>query len=168
MNEESRLLANVSIHPEVPAPGHIKFSLDSRGNAELVPEVHIALHATHAALPKLTLKFPPKRQHSQSYHSFTMQQPFKHKIRNSHQMLNLLHVHHNEIIHLPSPFRSQCSILPPTLFSFSKRTSKHCSCNERALYHCITSSHQTNHFSLQKFKIRHTDTSLSYAHLETQ
>jgi len=27
VNDESRLLANVSIHPEVPAAGHIKFFL---------------------------------------------------------------------------------------------------------------------------------------------
>lgn len=42
VNDQSRLLANICIHPEIPAAGHIKFSLDSRGNAELVLEVNIA------------------------------------------------------------------------------------------------------------------------------
>jgi len=162
VNDETRLLANVSIHPEVPAAGHIKFSLDSRGNAELVPKVNIELHATHAALPILTLKFPPKRQHSKSYHNFTVQQleqPFKHKIQNSHQTLNLLHVHHNETIHLPPPFRSQCSTLSPPCLPFPKgRAGTAPVMNVLYLTVSLTSSHQNNLFSLQKFKIRHTGT----------
>jgi hypothetical protein len=33
--------------------------LGSRANAELVPEFHVALHASHAALPMVTLKISP-------------------------------------------------------------------------------------------------------------
>lgn len=123
MNDESRLLANVSIHPGVPAAGHIKFSLDSRGNAELVPKVNIELHATRAALPILTLKFPPKRQHSKSYHNFTIQQleqPFKHKIQNSHQMLNLLHVYQMKQFTLHHPLGPNALPCPHPVFLFQK------------------------------------------------
>jgi hypothetical protein len=34
--------------------------LGPRANAELVPKFHVALHASHAALPMLTSKFRPK------------------------------------------------------------------------------------------------------------
>jgi hypothetical protein len=34
--------------------------LGPRANAELVPKFHVALHASHAALPMLTPKFRPK------------------------------------------------------------------------------------------------------------
>jgi len=135
----------------------------------LVTKVHIALQATHAALPILTLKFPPKKQHSKSYHNFTIQQPSKRKIQNSHQMPNLLHVYHNETIHLPSLFRSHYSTLPPSCLPFPKgRAGTAPVMNVLYLTVSLTSSHQTNQFSLQKFKIRHTDTSLSSAHLKTQ
>jgi hypothetical protein len=33
--------------------------LDPRVNAELVPKFHVALHASHAALPMVTLKISP-------------------------------------------------------------------------------------------------------------
>jgi hypothetical protein len=33
--------------------------LDPRANAELVPRLHVALHASHAALPMVTSKFRP-------------------------------------------------------------------------------------------------------------
>jgi hypothetical protein len=33
--------------------------LDPRANAELVPKLHIALHASHADLPMVTLKILP-------------------------------------------------------------------------------------------------------------
>jgi hypothetical protein len=33
--------------------------LDPRTNAELVPKFHVALHASHAALPMITLKISP-------------------------------------------------------------------------------------------------------------
>jgi hypothetical protein len=35
-----------------------------RANTELVPKIHAPLHVSHAALPKLTLKFPTKQSHS--------------------------------------------------------------------------------------------------------
>jgi hypothetical protein len=51
----------VSMHPEGPAKStRSRFSvvfLGPRVNAELVPKFHVALHASHAALPMLTLKF---------------------------------------------------------------------------------------------------------------
>jgi hypothetical protein len=33
--------------------------LGTRANAELVPKFHVALHASHAALPMVTLKISP-------------------------------------------------------------------------------------------------------------
>jgi hypothetical protein len=51
------------LHPEGPVNGHsIKVSvvfLGSRANAELVPKFHVALHASHAAFPMVTLKILP-------------------------------------------------------------------------------------------------------------
>jgi hypothetical protein len=43
-------------------PTRLTFSvvfLRPRANAELVPKFHVALHASHAALPMVTLKFRP-------------------------------------------------------------------------------------------------------------
>jgi hypothetical protein len=43
-------------------PTRSRFSvvfLGSRANAELVPKFHVALHASHAALPMVTLKISP-------------------------------------------------------------------------------------------------------------
>jgi hypothetical protein len=43
-------------------PTRSRFSvvfLGPRANAELVPKVHITLHASHAALPMVTLKMSP-------------------------------------------------------------------------------------------------------------
>jgi hypothetical protein len=37
----------------------IKVFRGPRANAELVPKFHVALHASHAALPMVTLKFRP-------------------------------------------------------------------------------------------------------------
>jgi hypothetical protein len=37
----------------------MKVFLGSRANAELVPKFHVALHASHAALPMVTLKILP-------------------------------------------------------------------------------------------------------------
>jgi hypothetical protein len=45
----------VSLHPEGPATGQ----LGPRANAELVPKFHVALHASHAAFPMVTLKILP-------------------------------------------------------------------------------------------------------------
>jgi hypothetical protein len=42
----------VSLHPEGPATGQL---FQPRANAELVPKFHVALHASHAALPMVTL-----------------------------------------------------------------------------------------------------------------
>jgi hypothetical protein len=54
----------VSLHPEGPATGQLDQDVSvvflcPRANAELVPKFHVALHATHAALPMITLKFRP-------------------------------------------------------------------------------------------------------------
>jgi hypothetical protein len=54
----------VSLHPEVSCdrPTRSRFSvyfLGPRANAELVPKFHVALHASHAALPMVTLKTSP-------------------------------------------------------------------------------------------------------------
>jgi hypothetical protein len=40
-------------------PNSIKVFLGTRANAELVPKFHVALHASHAALPMATLKISP-------------------------------------------------------------------------------------------------------------
>jgi hypothetical protein len=43
-------------------PTRLRFSvvfLGPRANAESVPKLHVALHASHAALPMVTLKFRP-------------------------------------------------------------------------------------------------------------
>jgi hypothetical protein len=43
-------------------PIRLRFSvvlLGPRANAELVSKFHVALHASHAALPMVTLKFSP-------------------------------------------------------------------------------------------------------------
>jgi hypothetical protein len=51
----------VSLHSKGPATGQ-RFSvvfLGPRANAELVPKSHVALHASHAALPMVTLKISP-------------------------------------------------------------------------------------------------------------
>jgi hypothetical protein len=43
-------------------PTRLRFSvlfLGPRANAELVPKLHVALHASHAALPMVTLKILP-------------------------------------------------------------------------------------------------------------
>jgi hypothetical protein len=50
----------VSLHPE--GPTRLMFSVVFfvlRANAELVPKFHVALHASHSALPMLTLKTSP-------------------------------------------------------------------------------------------------------------
>jgi hypothetical protein len=54
----------VSLHPEGPATGQLDqgFSvvfLGPTANAELVPKFHVALHASHAALPMITPKNLP-------------------------------------------------------------------------------------------------------------
>jgi hypothetical protein len=50
----------VSLHPEGPATGHsIKVFLGPKANSELVPKFHVALHASHAVLPIVTLKILP-------------------------------------------------------------------------------------------------------------
>jgi hypothetical protein len=55
----------VSLHPEGPATCQLEKVLFSvvflrpRANAELVPKFHVALYASHAALPMVTLKIPP-------------------------------------------------------------------------------------------------------------
>jgi hypothetical protein len=51
----------VSLHPECPATGQLdqSFRWFSRANAELVPKFHVALHASHAALPMVTLRISP-------------------------------------------------------------------------------------------------------------
>jgi hypothetical protein len=54
----------VSLHPEGPATGQLYQGfpvvfLGPRANAELVPTFQVALHASHAALPMVTLKFRP-------------------------------------------------------------------------------------------------------------
>jgi hypothetical protein len=50
----------VSLHPEGPATGQLDQGfLGPRANAELAPEFQFALQASHAALPRVTLKFRP-------------------------------------------------------------------------------------------------------------
>jgi hypothetical protein len=52
----------VSLHPEDPATGQLEQGeafLLPRANAELVPKFHVALYASHAALPMVTLKISP-------------------------------------------------------------------------------------------------------------
>jgi hypothetical protein len=52
----------VGLHPQGPATGQLDevlsvIFLGPRANAELVFKFHIALHASHAALPMVTPKF---------------------------------------------------------------------------------------------------------------
>jgi hypothetical protein len=53
----------VSLHLEGPATGQLArlsvVFLGPRANAELVPKFHVALHASHATLPIVTLKISP-------------------------------------------------------------------------------------------------------------
>jgi hypothetical protein len=53
----------VSLHPEGPGPANsMRFSvvfLGPRANVEFVPKFHVALHASHAALPMVTKRFRP-------------------------------------------------------------------------------------------------------------
>jgi hypothetical protein len=50
----------VSLHPDQPTQSMFSvLFLDSRANAKLVPKFHIALHASHAALPMVILKVLP-------------------------------------------------------------------------------------------------------------
>jgi hypothetical protein len=53
----------VSLHLEGPATGQFDQGflvfLGPRANAELVPKFHVALHASNAALPMVTLKISP-------------------------------------------------------------------------------------------------------------
>jgi hypothetical protein len=63
----------VSLHPEGPATGQLDQGfplvfLVPTANAELVPKFHVALHASHAALPMLN-------------QNFTIMQPFQHDIK---------------------------------------------------------------------------------------
>jgi hypothetical protein len=47
----------VSLHPEGPATGQLDQGfLGPKANAELLPKFDVALHASHAALPMVTLK----------------------------------------------------------------------------------------------------------------
>jgi hypothetical protein len=45
----------VSLHPEGPATDQL--DQGPRANAELVPKFHVALYASHAALPMVISKF---------------------------------------------------------------------------------------------------------------
>jgi hypothetical protein len=54
----------VSLHPEDPATGHLDqdfpwFSSILEQMLSWYPKFHVALHATHASLPLVTLKFRP-------------------------------------------------------------------------------------------------------------
>jgi hypothetical protein len=50
----------VSLHREGPATGQLDQSfLGPRANAELVPKLHVALYASHVALPMVTLQISP-------------------------------------------------------------------------------------------------------------
>jgi hypothetical protein len=54
----------VSLHPEGPATDNLDqgfpwFFLGPIANAELVSKFHVALHASHEALPMVTLKISP-------------------------------------------------------------------------------------------------------------
>jgi hypothetical protein len=56
-------------------PTRLRFSvvfLGSKANAELVPKFHVALHASHAALPMETLKISP-------YTNVTLNEPYTEK-----------------------------------------------------------------------------------------
>jgi hypothetical protein len=57
----------VGLHPDDPATGHLDqgfpwlsvIFLGPRANAELVSKFHVALHASHAPIPMVTLKISP-------------------------------------------------------------------------------------------------------------
>jgi hypothetical protein len=57
-NVRARCWLEVSLHPT--RSGFSVVFLGPRANAELVHKFHVALHASHAALPMVTFKFRPK------------------------------------------------------------------------------------------------------------
>jgi hypothetical protein len=55
---------------------HVVF-LGPRANAESVPKFHVALHASHAALPLVTSKFRPNIALKTLAKHFTIMHPFQ-------------------------------------------------------------------------------------------
>jgi hypothetical protein len=62
--------------------------LGPRLNAELVPKIHVALHACRAALPKINFKIFAKTQTSQSDQNFVTSLPLKQKFISNTQLLS--------------------------------------------------------------------------------
>jgi hypothetical protein len=58
----------VSLHPEGPATCLLDQALCPKANAELVPKFHVALNASHAALPMVTLKILPYTNVTLTFH----------------------------------------------------------------------------------------------------
>jgi hypothetical protein len=57
-------------------------SLGPRANAELVPKFHVALRASNAAFPIVTLKFRPNVALPMLDQNFTLIQPFQLRYQN--------------------------------------------------------------------------------------
>jgi hypothetical protein len=90
------------------------FQLNLRANAELVPEFHVALHASHAAIPQINFKIFIKMQPSECD-------------QNSAQMFNFCPLLHtpNSPLSIPIP-SSLPNVLPCYQPNFTRRAMGHC------------------------------------------
>jgi len=67
-------------------PNFFVVFLGPRANAELVPKIHVALHACHAALPEINFKIFAKTQTFQSDQNFVTLLPSKHQLISNAQL----------------------------------------------------------------------------------
>jgi hypothetical protein len=118
----------VSTHPEGPATGQLVVFLGPRANAGLVPKLHVALHASHAALPILTSKFRP------SVASLMLESKFHHMLPSQCLMSELgfqIECSGPLLNFFPCSTFHHCLLnfrtcLPPIQLTFTRRTSGHC------------------------------------------
>jgi hypothetical protein len=97
--------------------------LSPRANVELAPKIHIALHASHAALPKSIFEILVKTQSSKRCKIFFTLLPSQHKIQPNSQPIPSAAPYQQFTSHHLTFFTSQCcTFLPAT---FTRRTSGH-------------------------------------------
>jgi hypothetical protein len=87
-------------------------------NAQLVPTIHVALHTSHAAHPKIQFKIIVKTPPYQHYQYFLTTPPFKHKTHP--QMLVFKHKTHPQML----AFKHKTH---PQMLTFKHKTHTKCS-----------------------------------------
>ena len=85
--------------------------LSPRANVELAPKIHVALHASHAALPSTKFEILVKTQSSKRDENFVPLRPSQHKTQPKNQLLSSAAPSQQSTSHTLTFFTSHCCTL---------------------------------------------------------